>query len=126
MEREKGWLTSGAFAALCGTTKETLAGTCWGGPTTSLAIWRRTGSSVYPRGCLAPRDFSLTRSVAEDIVGGQGLALDGLVHQSDVGQLLHRLLHLGAPAEQPGQQAARVNGDAGTTPHPPGLCGWLL
>ena len=24
MEREKGWLTSGAFAALCGTTKETL------------------------------------------------------------------------------------------------------
>ena len=24
MERKKGWLTSGAFAALCGTTKETL------------------------------------------------------------------------------------------------------
>ena len=24
MEREKGWLASGAFAALCGTTKETL------------------------------------------------------------------------------------------------------
>ena len=24
MERQKGWLTSGAFAALCGTTKETL------------------------------------------------------------------------------------------------------
>ena len=24
MERKKGWLTSGAFAALCSTTKETL------------------------------------------------------------------------------------------------------
>ena len=42
-------------------------------------------------------------------MGGQGLALDGLVHQGQAGQLLHRLLHPGAPAQQPGQQTAGVD-----------------
>ena len=48
--------------------------------------------------------------IAEDIVGGQGFSLDGLVHQSSSLQSLHGLLHAGAPTEQPGQQTARMDG----------------
>ena len=55
-------------------------------------------------------DDSLAGFVTEDIVGGQGLALDGLVHQGDPRQLFHRLTYTSAPAEQPGQQAARMDG----------------
>lgn len=54
-------------------------------------------------------DDRLTPPVAEDIVGGQGLALDGLVHQGEAGQRLYRLLHVGAPAQQPRRQTAGVD-----------------
>ena len=42
-------------------------------------------------------------------MGGQGLALDGLVHQSQALQGPDRLLQRGAPAQRPGQQTPRMD-----------------
>ena len=55
-------------------------------------------------------DGGLAGPAAEKIVGWQGLALDGLVHQRDLVQCGHGLLHTGAPAQKPGQQTARMDG----------------